>query len=162
MFVTEIEILAVEGCGKRRVEGDAIVPGLRQVPEGLPKVARQFYWRVAVVDFESRAVGTIEIASCAVQASRWDAVLSLDRYPALETPGYCQMSLTGQWRLASDYRGQHDARVGTEAFVPPAARKDRAKACFTTDRQTLLRSRPRSRILRRELQRFRTSRFRAA
>ena len=46
-----------EGAGKTPP-----VPGLRQVPEGLPKVARQFYWRVAVVDFESRAVGTIEIA----------------------------------------------------------------------------------------------------
>jgi hypothetical protein len=32
-----------------------------QVPEGLPKVARQFYWRVAAVVFESSAVGMVEI-----------------------------------------------------------------------------------------------------
>jgi predicted XRE-type DNA-binding protein len=72
----------------------------RRVPEGLPKVARQFYWRAAVVDDESRAGGTIEILVVAFRRPAGTRFCAGLRRPALETPGYCQMSLTGHSRMA--------------------------------------------------------------
>jgi hypothetical protein len=65
------------------------------VPEGLSKIARQFHWRVAVVGLESRAGGTTENAVVGFRRPAGTRFRLWGQHPALKTPGYCQMSLTG-------------------------------------------------------------------
>ena len=88
------------------------------VPEGLPKIARQFHWRVAVVDLESRAGGTTENAVVGFRRPAGTRFCLWSRHPALKTPGYCQMSLTGHGRKVPVRKSREGRAPGPRRDAP--------------------------------------------